>query len=129
MELLEVDESRLLVPLLRQQIELIKQRRAVKNPADAPHHALADHAATDAEPVPVLKGALGKADRTRPLTDPVGIVEQYDRQTARRQQLPRDIAPPQYRSDPDRRGGNSRTGIWTAAPCAQPALAKGPRPY
>ena len=84
-ELLEVDEGGPFVPLLRQQIELIKLRGAVKDLADVPHHALVDHAAADAEPVPVFQRALGKADRARTLTDPVGIVEQRHGLTALRQ--------------------------------------------
>ena len=54
-ELLQVDESRPLVTVFRQQIELIELRLAVKNLADAPHHALVDHALADAEPVPELQ--------------------------------------------------------------------------
>ena len=84
-ELLQVDEGGPLVPLLRQQIELIKLRGAVKNLADAPHHALVDHALADAEPVPELQRAFGKADRARALADPVGIVEQHDGLAALRQ--------------------------------------------
>src|SRR6266851_1837322 len=50
-KLLQVDEGGPFVSLLRQQIELIKRRFAVENLADAPHHALVDHAAADAEPI------------------------------------------------------------------------------
>src|SRR5258707_1175513 len=85
MELLEVDEGGPLVPLLRQQIELIKLRRAVKNLADAPHHALVDHAAADAESIPELERAFGKTDRARALADPVGIIKQHDGLAALRQ--------------------------------------------
>ena len=126
-------------PCLRQQVELIELRGAVKDPADAPHHALVDHALADAEPVPVLQRALGKADRARALADPVGVVEQHDRLAALRQidrkrqpdrsgadHHDRIARPCRRRSDPDRRGGDSRTGFWTA-PCAQVALAKGLR--
>ena len=57
-ELLQVDESRPLVALLRQQIELIELLFAVKDLADAPHHALVDHALADAEPVPEFERAF-----------------------------------------------------------------------
>src|ERR1700733_1402865 len=57
----------------------------MKNPADAPDHALVDHAIGDAEPIPEFEGPLGKADRARPLADPVGIVEQDDGLAALRQ--------------------------------------------
>ena len=136
-ELLEVDEGGPLVPFLRQQIELIKQRRAVKNPADAPHHALVDHAIGDAEPIPEFEGALGKADRARPFADPVGIVEQNDGLAALRQidrERQPDRAGPDHhhgvfgrvgcRRDPGRDGVDSRTGLWTAAPCVHAALGK-----
>ncbi len=77
-ELLQVDEGRPLVPLLRQQVELIELRLAVKDLADAPHHALVDHLLADAEPVPEFERAFGKADRPRALADAVGVVEQHD---------------------------------------------------
>ena len=63
---------------LRQQVELIELRGAVENLADAPHHALVDHALADAEPVPELQRTLREADRARALADAVGIVEQHD---------------------------------------------------
>ena len=47
--------------------------------ADAPHHALVDHALADAEPVPIFQRALGETDRARTLADPVGVVEQDHR--------------------------------------------------
>ena len=84
-ELLQVDEGRPLVALLRQQVELVELLLAVKDLADAPHHALVDHALADAEPVPEFERALGEADRPRALADPVGIVEQHDRLAALRQ--------------------------------------------
>ncbi len=136
-ELLQVDEGGPLVPFLRQQIELIKQRRAVKNPADAPHHALVDHALADAEPVPEFERALGKADRARALADPVGVVEQHHGLAALRQ-IDRERQPDRAGADHDHGifgdlgvgpiligdGGDSRTGLWTAAPCVHAALAK-----
>ena len=84
-ELLEIDEGRPLVALLRQQIELIKLRGAVKDLADAPHHALVDHALADAEPIPEFERALREADRARALADPVGVVEQHHALAALRQ--------------------------------------------
>ncbi len=57
-ELLQVDKSRPLVPLLGQQIELVEQLLTVKDLADAPHHALVDHALADAEPVPEFERAF-----------------------------------------------------------------------
>ena len=89
-------------PCFRQQIELIELRGAVKNPADAPHHALVDHALADAEPVPVLERALGKADRARALADPVGIVEQHDALAALRQ-VDRERQPDRSGADDDDR--------------------------
>ena len=86
--------------LLRQQVELIELRGAVKDPADAPHHALVDHALADAEPVPVFQRALGKADRTRALADPVGIVEQHDALAALRQ-IDRERQPDRSGADDD----------------------------
>ena len=74
-ELLQIDEGGPLMPLFRQQVELIKQRRAMKNPADAPYYALVDHAIGDAKPIPEFKRALGKADRARSVADPVGVIE------------------------------------------------------
>ena len=78
-ELLEIDESRPLVPLLRQQVELIEQRFAVKNLADLPDHALVDHVLADTEPVPEFERAFREADRARAVADAVGVVEQHDR--------------------------------------------------
>ena len=108
-ELLQVDESRPLVPLLRQQVELVELGIAVKDLADAPHHALVDHALADAEPVPEFERALGKADRPRALADAVGIVEQHDglaalRQIDRQRQSHRACA-----NDDDRMLGEIRT--------------------
>ena len=77
-ELLEVDEGRPLVALLGQKVELIKLLVAMKDLADAPHHALVDHALADAEPVPILQRAFRKADRPRAFADAVGVVEQHD---------------------------------------------------
>ena len=57
----------------------------MKDLADAPHDALVDHALADAEPIPEFKRAFGKADRARPLADPVGIIEQDDALAALRQ--------------------------------------------
>ena len=57
-ELLQVDEGRPLVALLRQQVELVELLLAVKDLADAPHHALVDHALADAEPVPEFERAF-----------------------------------------------------------------------
>jgi hypothetical protein len=57
----------------------------MKNPADAPDHALVDHAIGDAEPIPEFEGTLGKTDRTRPFADPIGIVEQNHGLAALRQ--------------------------------------------
>ena len=102
-ELLEVDEGGPLVAFLRQQVELIKLLVAVKNLADAPHHALVDHALADAEPVPVFQRALGKADRARSLADPVGIVEQHDGLAALREV--------NRQRQPDRPGANHHNGV------------------
>jgi hypothetical protein len=96
--LLEIDESGPLVALLRQKIESVKLRRAVENPADAPNHALVDHSLADSKPVPEFKRALREADRARPLTDPVGVVEQNDVLAALRQ-IDR-------KRQPDRAGAN-----------------------
>ena len=101
-ELLQVDEGRPLVAVFRQQIELIELRLAVKNLADAPHHALVDHALADAEPVPEFERALGKADRPRALADPVRIVEQHDGLAALRQ-IDRQRQPHGARADHDDR--------------------------
>ena len=76
--LLEVDEGRPLVTVLRQQVELVKLRLAMKNAADAPDHALVDHAVADAEPVPIFERPLGEADRARAFADPVGIIQKDD---------------------------------------------------
>jgi hypothetical protein len=57
-ELLQVDEGRPLVAFFRQQVELVELRGAVKDLADAPHHALVDHALADAEPVPIFQRAF-----------------------------------------------------------------------
>ena len=57
-ELLQVDEGRPLVALFRQQVELVELGGAVKDLADAPHHALVDHALADAEPVPEFQRAF-----------------------------------------------------------------------
>src|SRR6185312_9064401 len=84
-ELLEIDESGTLVPGLRQQVELIKLRGAVKNLADAPDHALVDHAVADAEPIPEFQRAFGETDRARAFADAVGVVEQHDLVAALRQ--------------------------------------------
>ncbi len=70
---------------LRQQVELVELRVAVKNLADAPDHALVDHALADAKPVPVFQRAFRKADRARALADPVGVIEQHDGLAALRQ--------------------------------------------
>ena len=72
------------VAVLRQQVELVKLGVAVEDLADAPHHALVDHAAADAKPVPELERTLGKADRARPLRR-VGVVEQQHGLAALRQ--------------------------------------------
>jgi hypothetical protein len=50
----------------------------VKDPADAPDHTLVDHAIGNAEAIPEFEGSFGKADRARPLADPVGVIEQND---------------------------------------------------
>ena len=133
-ELLEVDEGRPLVPVLRQQVELIKLRGAVKDLADAPHHALVDHALADPEPVPEFERAFGKADRARPFADPVGIVEQHHglaalRQIDRKRQPDRPGADHHHRMFSRIRGvailigdgGGSRTGCWTG--CGSCGLA------
>src|SRR5579871_2602368 len=73
------------MPRLRQQIELMEQRGAVKNLSDLPHHALVDHALAHAEPVPIFERPLGEADRARPLPDTVRVIEQNDRLAALRQ--------------------------------------------
>ena len=101
-ELLQVDEGRPLVPLLRQQVELIELRGAVKDLADAPHHALVDHALADAEPVPIFQRALGEADRARALADPVGVVEQHHLLAALRQ-IDRERQPDRPGADHDDR--------------------------
>ena len=84
-ELLQVDKSWPLVTLLGQQVELIELGIAVKNLASAPNHALFDHAAADAEPIPIFQRALGEADRARALADAVGVIEQHHGLTALRQ--------------------------------------------
>ena len=127
-ELLQVDEGGPLVALLRQQVELIKLRGAVKDLADAPHHALVDHALADAEPVPEFQRALGEADRARALADPVGVVEQHDTLAALRQ-IDRQRQPDRPGADHDDRmfgriavrpilvgmACDSRTGFWICA--------------
>ena len=84
-ELLQVDEGGPLVAGLRQQVELIELRGAVKNLADAPDHALVDHAVADTEPIPELQRALGEADGARAFADAVGVIEQHDPVAALRQ--------------------------------------------
>ena len=61
-KLLQIDEGRPLMAFLRQQVELVELGGAVKNLADAPHHALVDHALADAEAIPEFERALGEAD-------------------------------------------------------------------
>ena len=58
----------------------------------------------DAEPVPEFERALGKADRARPLADPVGIVEQHDGLAALRQ-IDRE-------RQPDRPGADHHHGMF-----------------
>ena len=84
-ELLQIDEGGPLMALFRQQVELIELRVAVKDLADAPHHALGHHAIADAEPIPIFKRALREADRARALADPVSIIEQDHAMAALRQ--------------------------------------------
>ena len=107
-ELLQVDEGRPLVARLRQQVELVEQGVAVKDLADAPDHALVDHALADAEPVPIFQRALGKADRARALADAVGIVEQHDALAALRQ-VDRE-------RQPDRAGADHDDGMFGRLP-------------
>ncbi|MGY4300174.1 hypothetical protein ACVWXN_008269 [Bradyrhizobium sp. i1.4.4] len=76
--LLEIDEGRPLVTVLGQQVELVKLRLAMEDAADAPHHALLDHAVADAEPIPIFERPLGEADRARAFADPVGIIQKDD---------------------------------------------------
>ncbi len=83
--LLEIDERRHLVAVVRQQVELVEQVVLEKDLADFPDHALLDHALADAEPVPQFQRALRKADRARAVADPVGIVEHDDAVSALRQ--------------------------------------------
>ena len=58
----------------------------------------------DAEPVPEFERAFGKADRARPLADPVGIVEQHDGLAALRQ-IDRE-------RQPDRAGADHHHGVF-----------------
>ncbi len=69
----------------------------MKDLADAPHHALVDHAVADAEPIPELQRALREADRARAFADPVGIVEQHHALAALRQIDRERQAPPARR--------------------------------
>ena len=85
----------------------------MKDPADAPDHALVDHALADAEPVPVFQRAFRKADRARALADPVGIVEQHDGLAALRQ-IDRQ-------RQPDRPGADHHDGV-TRGVAAVPIL-------
>ena len=120
-ELLQVDEGRPLVAGLRQQVELIELRSAVKDLADAPDHALVDHAVADTEPIPELQRALREADRARALADAVGIIEQHDLVAALRQ-IDRKGQPDRPRADHDHRMlGDSGAG---AILIGMPAIAE-----
>ena len=137
-ELLQVDEGRPLVALLRQQVELIELRVAVKDLADAPDHALVDHALADAEPVPEFQRAFREADRARALADPVGIVEQHDGLAALRQ-IDRQRQPDRPGADHDDgvtrgvAGSPILVGVTTVAElgfdvCAMRSTGSGQRP-
>src|SRR4029077_16487614 len=96
---------------LRQRTEWVERPRAVEDPADAPHHALVDHALADAEPVPEFERALRKTARPRPLADTVGLVEQHDALASLRQI---DRQRQSYRSGADYRNricGNATAGL------------------
>ncbi|BBO08844.1 hypothetical protein TM102_03140 [Bradyrhizobium sp. TM102] len=68
--------------VLRQEVELVEQGLPVEDPADAPHHALGDHAVADAEPVPIFQRPLREADRARTFANAVGVIQQDDALTA-----------------------------------------------
>ena len=75
--LLQVDEGRHLVAVLGQEVELVHEVVLQKVLADLPGDALVHHRPGDAEAVPDLQRALGKADGARALADAVGVVEDY----------------------------------------------------
>lgn len=62
---------------LGQQIELIQFPLAMRDAALFPLHALVEMRRASAEPVEDFERALRKADRARPVTDPVAVVEQH----------------------------------------------------
>ncbi|MGY3077503.1 DNA-binding MarR family transcriptional regulator [Bradyrhizobium sp. LM6.10] len=76
--LLEVDEGRPLVTVFRQQVELVELGLAVEDAADAPDHALLDHAVADAEPVPIFQRTFREADRARAFADTIGVIQEDD---------------------------------------------------
>ena len=121
--LLEVDEGRLLVAGLGQQVEAVERLVAVKDLAGPPGHALLDHRLGQAQPVEDLERALGEADRARALADAVGIVEQHapapagapDRAPASGRRTRADDDHRVARraaAHPDRCCGDRRTGGW-----------------
>ena len=84
-ELLQIDESGHLVPLLRQQIERIEQFVADKDLAELPGDALCHKPLADAEPIEDFERALRPADAARAFADPIRIVDQHDRHAALRE--------------------------------------------
>ena len=83
--LLQVDEGRVLVPILRQQIEIEKLPLAAKHPADVPGDALGQHAGTQAQPAEDLERALGETDRPAAGADGVVVVQHHDPHAALRE--------------------------------------------
>src|SRR5262249_30175080 len=67
------------------EVELVELGLAVKDAADAPHHALLDHAVADAEPIPIFERPFREADRARAFADAVGIIEQHNALAALRE--------------------------------------------
>jgi toxin HigB-1 len=79
--LLKIDEGRLLVAVLGQQVEIIELVLAAKDAAAPPSHALIDHGLGQTQPVEDFQRALG----ARALADAVAVVDQHDGNGATRE--------------------------------------------
>ena len=85
MILLEVDEGRVLVPVLGQQVELVDLAFIEEHLAGIPGNALFDHRLTAAEPVEDFERPFGKADCPRAERYLVVVVQNDDRDVLLRQ--------------------------------------------